>query len=64
MAILGGCRSWAIAGFGVECAGGGNGFPAVLYVNTGDTYDPTILYTVRSGAFRLTTLGDWAEYNT
>lgn len=34
-----------------------------LYVNTGDTYNPTILYDVNKRRFELTTWGDWVENN-
>lgn len=35
-----------------------------LYVNTGDTYNPTLLYETETGRFRATTFGDWVERNT
>lgn len=34
-----------------------------LYVNTGDTYNPTLLYETDTDRFTLTTLGDWVERN-
>lgn len=33
------------------------------YLNTGDTYSPTILFRHDSGTFRLTTWGDYFEAN-
>jgi hypothetical protein len=35
-----------------------------LYVNTGDTYNPTLLYETDTGRFLLTSWGDWVEHNT
>lgn len=32
-----------------------------LYVNTGDTYEPTILYDTVAGEFGITTMGDFVE---
>jgi hypothetical protein len=32
-----------------------------VYVNTGDTYSTTLLYNVASGAWRITTWGDYVE---
>lgn len=34
-----------------------------LYVNTGDTYNATILYETEKERFLLTTMGDWVEHN-
>lgn len=34
---------------------------AAMYVNTGDTYSPTVLYDVDAGKFRLTSWGDFVE---
>lgn len=34
-----------------------------LYLNTGDTYAPTLLYETDRGRFVLTTMGDWVERN-
>ena len=34
-----------------------------LYVNTGDTYNATLLYVTDTGRFLLTTFGDWVEKN-
>lgn len=55
-----------IDGFGVETVGGGDdygfwGGARAAYINTGDTYSPTILYDVDKERFYLTTLGDWVE---
>ena len=47
--------SWALGGFGVESVG------QAFYVNMGDTYAGTLLYNVYSGAFSLTTWGDYME---
>jgi hypothetical protein len=32
-----------------------------LYVNTGDTYEPTLLFNTVTGGFVVTTFGDWVE---
>lgn len=32
-----------------------------VYVNTGDTYSPTLLCNIETGAWRLTTWGDYVE---
>ena len=34
---------------------------AAVYVNVGDTYEPTILFDTIAGKYRLTTLGDFVE---
>ena len=34
-----------------------------VYVNRGDTYEPTVLYETETGRFRLTSWGDWVERN-
>ena len=31
------------------------------YVNTGDSYSPTVLYETETGRFLVTTFGDWVE---
>lgn len=33
------------------------------YVNTGDTYNPTLLHESKTGRFILTSWGDWVERN-
>lgn len=33
------------------------------YVNTGDTYNPTLLHESETGRFILTSWGDWVERN-
>jgi hypothetical protein len=43
-------------GHGVEHIG-----ENALYVNTGDTYSPTLLYDYSTGTIRLTTWGDFVE---
>jgi hypothetical protein len=35
---------------------------AALYVNTGETYDITVLYDVHKRKFELTSWGDWLEW--
>jgi hypothetical protein len=35
--------------------------PLAEYVNSGDTYSPTVLYDYSEGKFYLTTYGDWVE---
>lgn len=35
-----------------------------LYVNTGDTYNPTLLYETETGRFLATSWGDWVEKNS
>lgn len=35
-----------------------------LYVNTGDTYNGTLLYETEPGRFRATSWGDWVERNS
>lgn len=32
-----------------------------LYVNMGDSYNPTLLYNTVTGKFVVTTLGDWVQ---
>lgn len=56
------CINETIGGHGVEALGD-NMEPAALYVNTGDTYSPTLLYSYNSDTIRLTTWGDFAESN-
>lgn len=34
-----------------------------LYVNTGDTYNATVLYETEKEKFLVTTMGDWVERN-
>jgi hypothetical protein len=34
-----------------------------LYINMGDTYNPTIIYDVNDEKFVVTTWGDWVEEN-
>jgi hypothetical protein len=52
----------ALEGFGIEAGTDrGERKPVVLYVNTGDTYNMTLLYDVVAHKFYYTTLGDWVE---
>jgi hypothetical protein len=55
-----------LEGYGVEPIRGDwvdnyYGDIVALYVNTGDTYNPTILYDVNAGKFLVTSWGDWVE---
>lgn len=56
------CLNEVIGGYGVEALCDGM-YPNALYVNTGDTYSPTLLYCYKRSTFRLTTWGDYAEKN-
>lgn len=57
----------AINAHGIEAIRGGGewdsyyGDSVALYVNTGDTYNPTILYDTVRGKLELTTMGDFVE---
>lgn len=56
----------AIDGFGVETIGDVNNYPPVIhaeYVNTGDTYSPTVVRDNATGRYILTTWGDFMERN-
>lgn len=50
---------------GVEALRGrGDQYQAIAeYLNTGDTYSPTLLFRHDTGTFRLTTWGDFVEAN-
>jgi len=56
-----------IDGYGVEAVNHESnwdrywGNAIALYVNTGDTYSPTILYSIADQQFELTTWGDFYE---
>lgn len=51
-----------IGGYGTEGITPENHvYPVAAYVNTGDTYSPTILHDLGEDEFRLTTWGDWYE---
>lgn len=57
----------AIEGFGVEAIRDNQWGEfyldiGILYVNTGDTYSPTVLYDTRKGKFYVTTYGDYIEH--
>lgn len=56
------CINETIRGHGVEALGD-NMQPVALYINTGDAYSPTLLYSYKSSTVRLTTWGDFAEAN-
>lgn len=58
------CLNEICGGHGVEAIEG-ESFrqPAALYVNMGDTYTPTILFSYKTDSFSLTTWGDFAERN-
>jgi len=59
----------AISGFGVEPINGDYHVDnyyfdiVALYVNTGDTYNGTVLYETDRERFLVTTMGDWVEQN-
>lgn len=46
---------------GVEAIYQGNDKPSCMYVNTGDTYNATLLYDDRLNKFLVTSWGDWME---
>jgi len=56
-------------GYGVESIEGGYQVDryyyniVALYVNTGDSYNNTLLYETERERFLLTTMGDWVERN-
>lgn len=50
-----------IDGFGVHVIRCPNRGIIAHYINTGDTYNPTLLRNNASGAWRITTLGDFVE---
>lgn len=56
-----------IEGFGVEALGGGDWnnryTPPFEYINTGDTYNATIIRDNRKGRFFISTWGDIVEQN-
>jgi hypothetical protein len=59
----------AIGGHGIEAIEGDYQVDryyyniVALYVNTGDTYNPTLLYETENERFLVTTFGDWVERN-
>lgn len=56
------CAADALAeGFGVEAVFDSDGDVACSYVNTGDTYNLTLLYDHGRDEFQFTTWGDWIE---
>lgn len=53
-----------LGGFGVEAVfeeGEYGGDPAMTYINTGDTYNATIVYDVDEDELYVSTWGDWVE---
>lgn len=46
---------------GVEAIWGEGIFPALLYVNRGDTYDTTLCYDSAEGRFFVGSWGGWVE---
>jgi len=58
-----------VDGFGVETIRGDTIIDyyfrdiVAFYINTGDTYSPTLLYKTETGTWLLTTWGDWVERN-
>jgi len=56
------CINEVMQGNGVEALGDSMN-PLALYVNTGDTYSSTLLYSYKTKTIRLTTWGDFAESN-
>ncbi len=55
-----------LSGYGVESIEGRHvdryhGTVQAIYVNTGDTYNPTILHDNETGRYILTSYGDWVE---
>ena len=56
------CIDETIGGHGVESIEGNNWrWPSATYINTGDTYSPTLLLDWEKGTISLTTWGDWVE---
>ena len=59
----------AIDGHGIEAIRGeelrGGWFQDIvaLYVNTGDTYNATVVYDAIADRWHVTTMGDWVEKN-
>jgi len=54
-----------LGGFGVEAVfeeGEYDGNPAMTYINTGDTYNATIVYDVDEDELYVGTWGDWVEH--
>jgi hypothetical protein len=50
-----------IEGFGIEYVNFKNGNVAFAYVNTGDSYNGTIVYNYKTLTFQATTVGDIVE---
>lgn len=51
----------AIEGYGGEAIRCPSRGLLAVYVNTGDTYSPTLLCNIATGAWRITTWGDYVE---
>lgn len=54
------CNS-ALGGYGVECIRDDDGSAIAEYVNMGDTYIATVLYSYRTQLMYVTSWGDWYE---
>ena len=50
-----------LEGYGVESIRCPNRGLLAVYVNTGDTYSTTLLCNIETGAWRITTWGDYVE---
>lgn len=58
------CLDECLGTFGVEALGEVQTYgPPAEYLNTGDTYSPTLLFDHITGKFCLTSWGDWFERN-
>lgn len=56
------CLNEVIQGHGVESIEGNDWkWPSATYINTGDTYSPTLLLDWQKGTISLTTWRDWVE---
>lgn len=55
------CIDEVMGGCGVEVIDAEGIHPRAVYVNTGDTYTPTLLYCYRSQSYRVQSWGDYVE---
>lgn len=55
------CINEVMQGHGVEAIDAEGIHPRAVYVNTGDTYTPTLLYCYHSQSFRVQSWGDYVE---
>jgi hypothetical protein len=55
------CISEVMQGHGVEAIDAQGIQPRAVYVNTGDTYTPTVLYCYRTRSYRVQSWGDYLE---